>query len=122
MNITISPGLLSTLVWMQWMFFAYFIGINLAYLTLNYISAFSIFRYMRDHGSQYLLKNFTSYQPPVSILVPACNEQGSIVSSVRSLLRLNYPEFEILVINDGSTDSTLDEMIREFGLSEFPEA
>lgn len=122
MNLTLSPGALAMLEWMQWLFFAYFICINLAYLALNYISAFSIFRYMRDHGSQYLLKNFTSYQPPVSILVPACNEQGSIVSSVRSLLRLNYPEFEILVINDGSTDSTLDEMIREFGLAEFPEA
>lgn len=122
MNMTLSPGFLATLEWMQWMFFAYFICINLAYLTLNYISAFSIIRYMRDHGSQYLLKNFTSYQPPVSVLVPARNEERSIVSSVRSLLRLNYPEFEIVVINDGSTDGTRDAMIREFGLEEFPEA
>ncbi len=107
---------------MQWLFFTYFICINLAYLALNYVSAFSIFRYMRGHGLHYLLKNFTSYQPPVTILVPAFNEEDSIVSSVHSLLRLNYPEFEILVVNDGSTDATLSEMVRAFELSEFPEA
>ena len=122
MNMTLSPGFLAMLEWTQWAFFGYFICINLAYLALNYISAFSIIRYMRDHGSQYLLKNFTSYQPPVSILVPACNEERSIVSSVRSLLRLNYPEFEIVVINDGSKDGTREAMIQAFGLAEFPEA
>lgn len=121
-DVTISPAVIALLDSMQWMFFAYFICINLAYLALTYVSVFAIIRYMREHGVQYLPKNFTAYQPPVSILVPACNEERTIVSSIRSLLRLGYPDFEIVVINDGSTDKTLEEVIKAFGLVEFPEA
>ncbi|MFB3906959.1 MAG: glycosyltransferase [Candidatus Eisenbacteria bacterium] len=44
--------------------------------------------------------------PPVSILVPAFNESVTIQASIRSLLELDYPSFEILVIDDGSTDDT----------------
>ncbi|NIP55636.1 MAG: glycosyltransferase, partial [Aliifodinibius sp.] len=42
--------------------------------------------------------------PPISILVPAHNEEASICASIHALLQLNYPEFEVIVINDGSTD------------------
>ena len=121
-DVTIPPAVIALLDSMQWMFFAYFICINLAYLALTYVSVFAIIRYMREHGVQYLPKNFTAYQPPVSILVPACNEERTIVSSIRSLLRLGYPDFEIVVINDGSTDKTLEEVIKAFSLVEFPEA
>ncbi|HVR82554.1 MAG TPA: glycosyltransferase [Luteimonas sp.] len=106
----------------QWVFLAYFISINMVYLALNYISVFSIIRYMRDHREQYLPRSLASYQPPVSIVVPAFNEERSIVSSIRSLLQLNYPEFEIVVVNDGSSDATRDAVIREFAMHEFPEA
>ena len=107
-HITIPPAAAAFLEGMQWTFFAYFICINLSYLVLTYISVFSIIRYMREHGVQYLPKNFTEYQPPVSVLVPAHNEERTTVSSIRSLLRLGYPNFEIVVVNDGSTDATLD--------------
>ncbi len=107
---------------LQWVFFAYFICINVAYLGLNYVSVFSILHYMRDHRAEYLPRSLASYQPPISILIPACNEERSIVSSIHSLLRLNYPEFEIVVVNDGSTDETLRAIITEFSMVEFPEA
>ncbi len=48
----------------------------------------------------------TEYFPPVSILVPAFNEAMSIEPSVRALLRMDYPEYEIIVLDDGSTDDT----------------
>src|SRR5207244_335947 len=44
--------------------------------------------------------------PLVSILVPAFNEGAVIQCSIRSLLKLDYPRFEIIVIDDGSTDDT----------------
>ena len=47
------------------------------------------------------------FSPPVSILVPAHNEGATIVDAVRSLLALDYLEYEVIVVNDGSTDDTL---------------
>lgn len=60
--------------------------------------------------------------PPVTILVPAHNEQNSICQSIYALLQLEYPEYEIVVINDGSSDETLANLKNEFNLIEFPEA
>ena len=57
---------------------------------------------------------------PVSILVPAYNEEGSIVASVGSFVRLHYPKFEVVVISDGSTDATMDRLIEAFALVEEP--
>lgn len=54
--------------------------------------------------------------PPVSVLVPAYNEEQSIVENVRALLSIDYPSHEIIVINDGSRDRTLKRLIEGFGL------
>jgi cellulose synthase/poly-beta-1,6-N-acetylglucosamine synthase-like glycosyltransferase len=56
--------------------------------------------------------------PPVSIVIPAYNEAAGIVDSVRSMSLVRYPRFEIVVTNDGSTDNTLEEMIKGFDLEE----
>ena len=53
---------------------------------------------------------------PVSILVPAYNEQATIVDNVRSMLMLQYPDLEIIVVNDGSSDATLQLLIEAFSL------
>jgi cellulose synthase/poly-beta-1,6-N-acetylglucosamine synthase-like glycosyltransferase len=57
---------------------------------------------------------------PVSIIVPAYNEEQSIVAAVRSFVTLHYPKFEVIVISDGSTDSTMDRLIEAFALVEEP--
>lgn len=54
--------------------------------------------------------------PPVSILVPAYNESLGIVDSIRSLLALEYPTHELVVVNDGSTDDTLAQVVAAFEL------
>ena len=54
------------------------------------------------------------YVKPISILVPAYNEEAGIIPSVRSLISIQYPSFEVIVINDGSKDSTLEKMIEHY--------
>jgi len=53
---------------------------------------------------------------PISILVPAYNEEPTIVESIKSLLSLNYLTYEVVVINDGSSDGTLNAVINAFNL------
>jgi cellulose synthase/poly-beta-1,6-N-acetylglucosamine synthase-like glycosyltransferase len=53
---------------------------------------------------------------PISVLVPAYNEEAIIVDSTRSMLSLRYPDVEVIVINDGSTDRTLEVLTQEFQL------
>lgn len=54
--------------------------------------------------------------PGISVLAPAFNEGMTIIFNVRSLLTLNYPKYEIIIINDGSTDNSLEQLINEFEL------
>ena len=54
--------------------------------------------------------------PAISIIAPAYNEQATIVESANSLLGIQYPDFELVIVNDGSTDATMDRLIEHFDL------
>ena len=54
--------------------------------------------------------------PGISIIAPAYNEEKSIIDSVTSLLNLKYPQYEVIVVNDGSKDRTLETLIKHFKL------
>ena len=56
------------------------------------------------------------FAPGVSILVPAYNESAALSDAVRSALSIDYPEFEVIVVNDGSTDDTLARLVDELDL------
>jgi cellulose synthase/poly-beta-1,6-N-acetylglucosamine synthase-like glycosyltransferase len=60
------------------------------------------------------------FTPPISLLVPARNEEMCIVANVRSLLRLDYPHLEVIVVNDASQDRTMMELLQNFGLQRSP--
>ncbi|WP_202131557.1 glycosyltransferase family 2 protein [Aurantiacibacter rhizosphaerae] len=65
-----------------------------------------------------LWRRYSDQAPAISVLAPAFNEELTIVESTRSLLALQYPDFEVIVINDGSKDGTLDRLVSEFGLEQ----
>jgi cellulose synthase/poly-beta-1,6-N-acetylglucosamine synthase-like glycosyltransferase len=107
---------------LQWFFLLFFIGLNGGYLLLNLVSVTSLWRMLQGRSLDTLPQVYVGAELPVSILVPAWNEQATIVASVRSLLQIDYTEYEVIVINDGSRDATLEVLVREFALQPFPEA
>ncbi len=111
-----------TMLGIEWAFLAYFSALNGTYLLLNLSALLAI----RRDGPAQLMADLPQYasglEPPITVLAPAYNEAATIAASVRSMLQLDYPAFEVLVINDGSTDATLQVLRDEFALVEFPEA
>ena len=105
-----------------WFIFAYFILLNASYLGLNLLSILALQKNKEEKLLDSLPQVFTGLEPGISILVPAYNEETTITASIRSMFQLTYSEFEIIVINDGSKDKTLEVLIREFALLPFPDA
>jgi cellulose synthase/poly-beta-1,6-N-acetylglucosamine synthase-like glycosyltransferase len=106
----------------QWLFLGYFVAINAGYLLLYALALLAVRGYLRARLLDELPRAYSGLEAPVSILVPAYNEEATIATSVRSMLQLDYPEFEVIVINDGSRDGTLEALRKEFALVPFEEA
>ena len=99
----------------------YFIAINGVYSVLLFISFFSVLRYRRRTQHEQWRRVIQSpLTIPVSIIAPAYNEELTIDESVKSLLMLEYTEFEIIVVNDGSGDKTLEKLKIAFNLHPIP--
>ncbi len=97
--------------------FVYYLLSNLFYLALM-VTAFVSATKHRIRLSSLRLQTLdeSPFTPPMTIIVPAHNEEGTIVESVRALLSLDYPELEVVVVNDGSTDNTLSALQQTFSL------
>jgi cellulose synthase/poly-beta-1,6-N-acetylglucosamine synthase-like glycosyltransferase len=97
--------------------FVYFAVLNGLYLVFTGLAWRAVRAYRRARAYAADEETFGSpLTPPVSILLPAYNEEAGIVESVRSLLALRYPELEVIVVNDGSTDATLSRLAEAFDL------
>jgi cellulose synthase/poly-beta-1,6-N-acetylglucosamine synthase-like glycosyltransferase len=106
----------------EWFFLGYFVAINGCYLLLNLISFFNLKAYLPKKVLESLPQIYSGLEPPVSILIPAYNEAATIVASIQSMQQLSYPSFELIVVNDGSKDDTLEVLKKNFDLLPFPEA
>jgi cellulose synthase/poly-beta-1,6-N-acetylglucosamine synthase-like glycosyltransferase len=99
-------------------YFVAFIALNGTLLVLAWVE---LRRYRARSNSTALRRALRSpLAPPIAVLVPAYNEASGIADSVRSLLALNYPRIEVVVINDGSTDETLQRLVEMFELRPVP--
>jgi cellulose synthase/poly-beta-1,6-N-acetylglucosamine synthase-like glycosyltransferase len=95
----------------------YFVILNSIYLGLFAISLFEVLRFVRrTFFSDYQQIMQSEMTWPISILVAAHNEEKTIVETVHSLMSVNYGEYEVIVINDGSTDGTLRRLADAFEL------
>ncbi len=110
-------------VWsyLPWFFIAYFALVNTSMLALTALAAGEFVahaRRSRFHGYDDLFT--TALTTPVTVLMPAYNEEAGIVEAVRAMASLRYPEYEVLVIDDGSSDGTLAALVDAFDLVEIP--
>ncbi|HCW94167.1 MAG TPA: glycosyl transferase family 2, partial [Flexistipes sinusarabici] len=95
----------------------YSLAINSIYLVLLLFSFFHVNqqeRLWRIKNSTFLFKQ--KILPSISIIAPAYNEEKTIIESTNSLLNLKYPDYELIIVNDGSKDKTLDVLIQYYDL------
>lgn len=101
----------------SWFILGYMLMIITVYGGMLCISLLQIRKsYQLDYFEPYEELLSSEYTKPVSILVPAYNESAGINGSIRSLLSIEYPEYEIIIINDGSTDDTMEKLHDKFKL------
>lgn len=86
----------------------YFVILTIYYIFLALVGSYEeTKRVLGGEDANYSLFYFSPLRIPVTFILPAHNEEEWIADSLKSLLNLNYPELEIIVVNDGSTDGTL---------------
>jgi len=103
----------------EYFIFFYATSLFLSYIILAVLSFIAISKYKgynSDLDDNTLMAS--PLTPGISVVAPAFNEGVTIISNVRSLLTLNYSLFEVIIINDGSKDDTLQKLIDEFQLVE----
>ncbi|NDV58079.1 glycosyltransferase [Bacteroides sp. 519] len=105
----------------EYLVFFYGFFIIICTLMLTYLSYLNIkkHKWLYNKRKEDILKE-SPYLPGISVIAPAYNEATTIITNVHSMLTLDYPLFEVIIVNDGSTDQTLDLLIEEFQLVETP--
>lgn len=103
--------------------FAYTIVLMISYMCLVYMSSRAQEKISVNVPDDETIKYFlhaSPLTPAVSIIAPAFNEEVTILDNVNSLMQIDYPNFEIIVVNDASTDHTMELLINEYSLVEVP--
>jgi len=97
----------------------YFLLLNSVYLVMSLFAFGSLRRYgLRMKAVDVAELMATAGMPPVTLIAPAYNEEPTCVESIKSLLTLRYPSYDIVVVNDGSKDGTLERLRQAFELEE----
>ncbi len=97
--------------------FIYGLSLLIIYACLAMLSFVNVRLFLRKESyTDYKIILGSPLAPGISVIAPAFNEGLTIISNVRSLLTFNYPKYEVIIINDGSTDDTLEKVIKEFSL------
>ena len=87
------------------------------YLVLTIFSAISLRKYLRKNSYvDYNSIVSSPLAPTLSVIAPAFNESNTIIDNIRTLLSLYYNNYEVIVVNDGSTDDSMEKMTESYEL------
>jgi cellulose synthase/poly-beta-1,6-N-acetylglucosamine synthase-like glycosyltransferase len=107
----------SIIMWFNYFVGAYYGVVNIIYTLILATSLIVIIRHIRRIKYSAMAEFMVSPEtPPVTIIIPAFNERGQIIPTVESALSIDYPDFEVIVVNDGSDDGTIETLIGKFSL------
>ncbi|PKL75235.1 MAG: glycosyl transferase [Candidatus Melainabacteria bacterium HGW-Melainabacteria-1] len=96
---------------------SYFIVLNGIYLLQGFFAYTLLKRHTRRlRAVDFNMVDCRECLPPVTVLVPSYNEEMTIRDTIKYLRELDYPDFEVILINDGSQDGTLDVIRQELGI------
>ncbi len=110
-------ALRSFFFWFSAFVIVYTLFVNLTYLAYTLLAFFTVRKFLRVRLRERLEQLFRSrLVPPISVILAAYNEAPTIVDSVQAMMRLLYSQYEVVVVNDGSTDQTLQKLIEAFEL------
>jgi poly-beta-1,6-N-acetyl-D-glucosamine synthase len=97
--------------------FVYSVFVFASLIILAMISAATMIQYMRKNSFiDYNTILGSPLAPSISVIAPAFNEGKTIIDNIRSLLSLHYHNFDVIIVNDGSTDDSLERVIQEYDL------
>ncbi|WP_413998849.1 glycosyltransferase family 2 protein [Flavobacterium sp. W1B] len=101
----------------QYLFLGFSFTAIVSYIILSIISAFETVEYMKKNSFvNYKEILSSSISPSISIIAPAYNETLNIVENVRSLLSNHYVNYDVIIVNDGSKDDSLEKLIKAYDL------
>ncbi|AFK05752.1 glycosyl transferase family 2 (plasmid) [Emticicia oligotrophica DSM 17448] len=108
----------------QWVYIVFtiiFIALSILYVAIATIAT-KMAKYYKAKNIYAAYEDILSSElaPSISIIAPAYNEGLTIVENVRSLLSLHYLKYEIIIINDGSKDDSLEKLIKAYELERIP--
>lgn len=97
---------------------SFFVIYLIGYSTFLFLSLLVGVNEIFEDKKKKILKNKIKHEFyfPISIIVPAFNEEITILNTINSLIDVNYKKYEIIIVNDGSTDGTLQKIIDEYNL------
>lgn len=98
--------------------FIFSITLVICYMIMGVLSTYAVFKYKyQNRSSDYNTILFTEeLEPSISLIATSYNEALTIVDCMRALLDLRYSNYEVIVVNDGSTDNSLDLITQEYDL------
>jgi len=103
----------------SWFILLFAIMLMGSYLLFAVISVTGLLEYLRENKFiNYKVILASDLAPPLSLIAPAYNEGKTIRENVQSLLSLNYNHYEVVVVNDGSKDNSLEVLIHAFDLEQ----
>lgn len=107
-------GIKLFLEWVGYFFIAYLIGYSTFLFLSVVVGSLELYKHRRQEMFKSILPS--DYYLPISIIVPAYNEEVTVVDTVRSLLTLEYRAYEIIVVDDGSKDRTSEVLAETFDM------